>query len=109
MITLIQATDYSFDPEVLKCDIPVLASFLAQWSARAAELAPQLEHLAAENPERVKVVSVEIEENPRVTSAYNVLNIPTLILFKNGQEVIRLSGPLDEEGIINAISPFLDQ
>ena len=109
MTTLTQVTDYSFDPEVLKCDIPVLANFWAEWSAPAQELMPWLAGLSAENPERVKVVSVEIEDNPRVTTDYNVLTIPTLILFKNGQEILRLTGSRDRQDILAAISPYFDQ
>lgn len=109
MATLTQVTDYSFDPEVLKCDIPVLANFWAEWSAPAQELMPWLAQLGVEKPERVKVVSVEIEDNPRVTSDYNVLTIPTLILFKNGQEILRLTGSHRQEDILGAISPYFDQ
>jgi thioredoxin 1 len=107
--TLTQVTDYSFDPEVLKCDIPVLANFWAEWSVPAQELMPWLAELSAENPERVKVVSVEIEDNPRVTADYNVLTIPTLILFKNGQEILRLTGSRDRQAILEVISPYFDQ
>ena len=109
MATLTRVTDYSFDPEVLKCDIPVLANFWAEWSVPAQKLMPWLAELAAENPERVKVVSVEIENNPRVTSDYNVLTIPNLILFKNGQEICRLSGSPGQEEILRTISPYFDQ
>ena len=109
MTTLTQVTDYSFDPEVLKCDLPVLANFWAEWSAPAQELMPWLAGLSAENPERVKVVSVEIEDNPHVTADYNVLTIPTLILFKNGQEILRLTGSRDRQDILTAISPYFDQ
>ena len=109
MATLTQVTDYSFDPEVLKCDIPVLANFWTEWSLPTQELMPWLAGLSAENPERVKVVSVEIEDNPRVTSQYNVLTIPTLILFKNGQEILRLTGSHSREDILEAIKPHFDQ
>lgn len=109
MTALATATDNSFDPEVLKCDIPVLAAFLADWSGPAAALKPALQELAAEHPEQLKVVEVDIESNPMVTSNYNVLNVPTLILFKNGQEVVRLGGGQTKESVLGIIAPYFDQ
>ena len=96
MATLINATDNSFDPEVLKCDIPVLTDFWAEWCEPCVAMEPHLEEIAAENVERVKIVKVDIESNPNTTANYGVLTIPTLILFKNGQEVVRLNGFQDD-------------
>ena len=109
MTSLTNVSDFSFDPEVLKCDIPVLANFWAEWSTPAQQMKPVLEQLAAAHSQQVKVVNVEIEANPTVTSGYNVLNIPTLILFKNGQEVARLTSPQDQSTILAAIQPYFDQ
>lgn len=109
MASLTNVTDFSFDPEVLKCDIPVLANFWAEWSVPARQLQSLLEQLAAEHSQQVKVVNVDIEDNPTVTSTYNVLNIPTLLLFKNGLELVRLSGPQSQESILAAIQPYFDQ
>jgi thioredoxin 1 len=107
--TLVKATDNSFDPEVLKCDIPVLASFLAEWSVPCQNLRPVLVQIAASYEAQVKVVNVDIESNPVVASARNVLNVPTLILFKNGLEVVRLEGAQDRQTVVEAIKPYFDQ
>ena len=109
MADLVALTDNSFDAEVLKCDIPVLAEFLAEWSAPAQALAAQLAEIAAEYEGRLKVVQLEIEANPMVTSRYNVLNIPTLILFKYGQEVARITGVISRAGVLESVLPFLDE
>ncbi len=109
MASLTNVTDFSFDPEVLKCDIPVLANFWAEWSAPARQLQPQLEQLSAAHAQQMKVVNVDIESNPTVTSTYNVLNLPTLLLFKNGQELLRLTGPQQQDAILAAIQPYFDQ
>ena len=68
-----------------------------------------LTQITGENLERVKAVGVDIESNPTVTANYNVLKIPTLILFKNGQEVTRLEGNQTKRSILEAISPHFDQ
>ena len=106
---VIPVTDNSFDPEVLKCDIPVLAHFWAEWSAQGRKVNPLLSAIAADYSAQVKVVSVEIEANPVTTANYQVLNVPTLILLKFGQEMTRLTGPQSTASIIAAISPWFDR
>ena len=60
------------------------------------------------NTEQLKVVKVDIEANPTVTSNYNVLNLPTLILFKFGQPVERMVGALPKQAILEKVLPYLD-
>jgi thioredoxin 1 len=109
MNALVNVTDYSFDPQVLKCDIPVLADFWAEWCEPCKAIEGCLQEIAAEHPEQVKVVKLDIESNPTVTANYNVLTIPTLILFKNGQEVLRLNGAPTKQALLEQISPYFDQ
>ena len=106
---LVSVTDNSFDAEVLKCDIPVLTEFLAEWSAPGQSVAAQLAELAEVYQNRLKTVKLDIEANPMVTSNYKVLNVPTLVLFKNGQEVARLSGIVTRNELLELVSPFLDE
>lgn len=109
MATLINVTDHSFDAEVLKCDIPVLVDFWADWCAPCRALEPYLEEITAEYPERVKIVKLDIEPNNNATANYNVLTIPALILFKNGQEVARLDGSQSKRSILDKITPHFDE
>jgi thioredoxin 1 len=105
---LVNVTDYSFDPEVLKCDIPVLADFWAEWCMPCLALEPYLQEIAVEYQERLKIVKLDIEHNPNVTAHYNVLTIPTLILFKTGLEVERLNGAQSKASLLEKILPHLD-
>ena len=109
MATFVNVTDNSFDAQVLKCDIPVVADFWAEWCGPCKALEPSLEEIAADHPEQLKVVKVDIESNPTETSNYRVLTIPTLIIFKNGQEVARLNGNQTRESMWDKIKPHLDQ
>ncbi len=109
VINLVSVTDNSFDPQVLKCDIPVLAYFGASRLARGQDLRPILQEIAAEHSAQVKVVNVEIEAASEIAAKYQVLAVPALILFKNAQEVARLNGPQSKDAILNAIRPFFDQ
>ena len=106
--TLVNVTDHSFDPEVLKCDIPVLADFWAEWCMPCLALEPYLQEIAEEYSERLKIVKLDIEHNPNVTAHYNVLTIPTLILFKTGLEVERLNGAQSKAALLEKILPHLD-
>jgi thioredoxin 1 len=108
MATLVHVTDNSFDAEVLKSDIPVIADFWAEWCAPCKTVDAYLSDIAAQYPEQLKVVTVDIEANPVVTSNYHVLNLPTLILFKFGQPVERMVGTLPKQAILDKVLPYLD-
>ena len=108
MTKLVSVTDNSFDAQVLKCDIPVIADFWAEWCEPCVALEPPLKEIATEYVEQLKIVKVDIEANPTVTSNYTVLTIPTLIIFKNGQEVERIRGGQSKESLLEKIRPHLD-
>ncbi len=108
MIELISVTDNSFDAQVLKCDIPVIADFWADWCEPCVALEKPLKELVTERPEQLKVVKVDIESNPNIVSNYKVLTIPTLIVFKNGQEVERINGrQMTKRSLEEKIRPHL--
>lgn len=101
-------TDYNFDPEVLKCDIPVLTDFWAEWCAPCKALEPHLANIAEDYDDQLKVVRLDIEANTNTTSKYGVLNLPTLVLFKHGQEVERIMGAVSKKAIVEKVVPHLD-
>jgi thioredoxin 1 len=105
----VPVTDNSFDAQVLKCDIPVLTDFWAEWSGPCQVIEAHLDQIATAYPEQLKIVKLDIESNPLTTSNYSVLKIPTLILFKNGQPVARLVGTPSKDDIIKQVVPYLDK
>ena len=86
-MTPTKVTDLSFDADVIESDRPVLVDFWAEWCGPCVQIAPALEELAAEYGEKLTVAKVNIDENPETPTRYGVRGIPTLILFKNGEEV----------------------
>ena len=74
----------AFENEVLKSAIPVIVDLWAPWCGPCKALAPTLEDLATEYEGKIKVVKVNIDENPSIASNYNVMSIPTLLIFKDG-------------------------
>ncbi|MGV8856082.1 MAG: thioredoxin [Devosia sp.] len=79
--------DTNFSHEVLAADRPVLVDFWAEWCAPCLAMAPTLDELAVTLANSVKIVKLDVANNPGVTSQYNVRNMPTLIVFKNGAPV----------------------
>ena len=86
-MTTIPVTDASFDAEVRQSDIPVVVDFWAPWCGPCRQIGPDLEALATEYAGRVKIVKVNVDENPDSPAGLGVRGIPALFLFKDGQVV----------------------
>jgi thioredoxin 1 len=78
-------TDDSFQQDVIGSDKPVLVDFWASWCTPCLRIAPALEEISDDLEERVTIAKLNIEENPEIPARYGVRNIPTMILFKNGE------------------------
>jgi thioredoxin 1 len=85
MMATAKTTDASFDADVLKSDTPVVVDFWAEWCGPCKMIAPALEEISDAMGERVKIIKVNIDENPSTPGKYGVRGIPTLMLFKNGE------------------------
>lgn len=97
----IKLSTENFEKEVLKSEKPVLVDFYADWCGPCNAMAPVIEELAKELEEKVKVGKINVDENPDIAVEYNVMSIPTLIVFKNGKEEKRLVGLRNKEELIN--------
>ena len=98
-------TDANFEDEVLKSDTPVLVDYWAEWCGPCKAIAPVLEDVAPEFTGRVKIVKMNIDENPNTPPKYGIRSIPTLMLFKNGAvESTKVSGLNKAQ-----LTEFLDQ
>lgn len=100
-------TDESFDADVLQSDLPVLLDFWAVWCGPCRAIAPILEQIAMEYDGRLKVARLDVDQNPGTAIRYGVRSIPTLILFKNGQEATRVIGAMPKERLLSKIKPHL--
>jgi len=96
-----------FDAEVLKSEAPVLVDFWAPWCGPCRMVALVVEEIAQEFAGRLKVGKVNVDENRTLASKYGIMSIPTLIIFKNGQEVERLIGYQSKGELASAIEKAL--
>ncbi len=92
MSSLPKVTDASFEAEVLKADLPVLVDFGAEWCGPCRSLDPIVESLAEEYDGKVKFVQVNIDENRQTPTSYGIMAVPTLIFFKGGELIDKLTG-----------------
>ncbi len=100
-------TDASFDGEVLKANVPVLVDFWAEWCGPCRALAPKLEQISTELGPKIKILKMNVDENPRVPVQYGVRGIPTMILFKEGQQVGQVVGNLPKDEIMAMLNKHL--
>ena len=91
---IIHATDATFEQEVLKSELPVLLDFWAPWCGPCKMIAPVLDDLAVEFEGKVKIVKINIDDNEQTPAQFGVRGIPTLMIFKNGQNVATKVGAL---------------
>lgn len=102
-----QVTDKEFEAEVLKASGPVLVDFWAEWCGPCRALGPSLEALAAEKGSQIKVVKVNIDDNPHAPTKYGVRSIPTLLIFKNGQVVAQTVGAMPKSDLFKWVESAL--
>ena len=98
-----QVTDESFESEVLKAELPVLIDFWAPWCGPCKAIGPVVEDLAKEYGGRLKVVKMNVDDNPQTPSRYGVRGIPNLILFKGGQVRDQIVGAVPKAQLVKAI------
>ncbi|CAN5920188.1 thioredoxin [soil metagenome] len=100
-------TDTSWDTEVLQADKPVLVDFWAEWCGPCRTVSPIVDELAGEHADSLKVVKLNVDDNPDIARKYRVMSIPTLMVFSDGDERKRIVGARGKTQLVNEVSEFL--
>ncbi|MEV0714680.1 thioredoxin [Asanoa sp. NPDC050611] len=96
-------TDANFVNDVLQADTPVLVDFWAEWCAPCRKVEPLLEEIANEMGDKVRIVKLNIDENPETARAYRVMSVPTLTVFKGGEPVQSVAGARPKGDLVKLI------
>jgi thioredoxin 1 len=107
MANVTELTDTTFDEVVKSADRPVLVDFTAAWCGPCQTIAPILEDLAVEQADRLQVVKIDVDANPQTTLRYEVMSMPTLILFKDGEPQRRLIGARGKHNLLEHLADVL--
>jgi thioredoxin 1 len=99
-----EVSDATFETEVLKASEPVVVDFWAEWCGPCRLIAPALEEIAGTMGNKVKVVKLNVDENPATASKYDIMSIPTLMIFKNGRLASRQVGAAPKQKLEQWIS-----
>ncbi|MEA2293722.1 MAG: thioredoxin 1 [Solirubrobacteraceae bacterium] len=107
MASINEVTDNSFQAEVLEADTPVLVDFWAPWCGPCRMVAPVLEEIGDERGDALKIVKLNVDDNQQTAAQFEVLSIPTLILFKHGEVAAKVIGALPKKRLEAELEPAL--
>ena len=104
--SITDVTDNNFQAEVLEADTPVLVDFWAPWCGPCRVIAPSLEEIAEEKDD-LRIVKLNVDDNQETAARYQVMSIPTLILFKGGEPAHQIIGAMPKSRLVQEIEPVL--
>ena len=99
-MSALHLTDQNFDAEVLKSNVPVLVDFWAEWCGPCKMMSPIVEEIANDFKGQLKVGKLNVDEAQELSAKFNVMSIPTFLLFKNGQPVEQIIGAMSKDQLI---------
>jgi thioredoxin 1 len=105
--TVSEVTDNNFQAEVLESELPVLVDFWAPWCGPCRRVGPVVEEIAKERNGELKVVKMNVDENQNTAITYDVMSIPTLILFRYGQVATKVIGAYPKKRLEEQLEPSL--
>jgi thioredoxin 1 len=104
---IVTVTDATFDEEIKGSSEPILVDFWADWCGPCKMIAPVLDEIAAEQAGKLRIAKLDVDANVETSRRFDVMSIPTLILFKDGEPAARIVGAKGKAQLLEEIAPFL--
>ena len=107
MAHIIEVTEATFDETIKGSDVPVVVDFWAEWCGPCKMIAPALEEIASEQSGRIRIAKLNVDDNPDTARRYDVMSIPTLLVFNDGEVKKRLVGAKGKAQLLEELSEFI--
>lgn len=104
---ILTVSDATLDETVAGSEVPVVVDFWAEWCGPCRMIAPILEEIAAEHPDKLRVAKLNVDENPSAAQRFGVMSIPTLIVFSDGQPAKRIVGAKGKGALLQDLEEYL--
>jgi len=104
-MAVLSVTDKNFENEVLKSNIPVMVDFWAEWCGPCKVVSPIVDEIASDLDGKLKVTKVNVDDAQELAAKYNVMSIPTLLIFKGGEPVEQIVGAMSKDQLLDKINP----
>ena len=108
MSDLLEVTDDTFDAEIVNSDKPALVDFWAAWCGPCRMIAPIVDELAEEYEGKISFTKLDVDQNPKTAASYNIMSIPTILIFKNGKPVSHIIGLRPKAELKQSLDATLD-
>jgi len=102
-----EITDATFEEEVMKSEKPAIVDFWADWCMPCKAMGPVIEEIAGTLTDKVKICKINVDQNTKMATDLGVMNIPTMLFFKDGQEKTRVTGVVSKEDLISKANELL--
>ncbi len=106
-MSVVHLSDKNFDVEVLKSSLPVIVDFWAEWCGPCRMISPIVEEIAKDLQEKLKVAKVNIDDEQEIAARFNIMSIPTLLIFKDGKVVEQIVGAMPKAQLLSKMNPYL--
>ena len=107
IMSALHLDEKNFEAEVVKSQLPVLVDFWAEWCGPCKMIAPIIDQISVELQGKLKVAKVNVDESSELAGRFNVMSIPTLLIFKNGQPVEQIVGAMPKDRLLAKLTPHL--